>query len=257
VLSLAGCNQVRDVVDLRVISDVLSRKYASYLHSQSEVGGWPELNTYKVPTDTDHDGLPDYWETALGQNPCLANNNHTNADGYTDLEHYLNWLAELHAIAAEGSPVDVNLRTFTVGLANNATYMVSNPTNGTVSLLGDGRTARFVPTPGFTGLGGFQFTGTDALAGGGMTNTVAVVVTQPVPTLRFTDITAGPGELVLRGEGGPPCGKLVLLSATNPVLPASTWARIATNQFDAAGNFQLTHIPPAGTAVLFYRLQVP
>ena len=33
----------------------------------------------------------------------------------------------------------VNLRVFTLGMASNATYTVSDPTNGDVTLLGDGR----------------------------------------------------------------------------------------------------------------------
>ncbi|MSU58329.1 MAG: hypothetical protein EXS35_09135 [Pedosphaera sp.] len=81
VLSLAGYNNVRDSVDDRIRSNVVVRAFGAYLHSQSEVGGWPALNTYNVPTDTDRDGMPDYWETATGLNPNIANNNHTNSDG--------------------------------------------------------------------------------------------------------------------------------------------------------------------------------
>jgi len=256
VVSLAGYNNVRDTVDLRVISNVVNRTFTSYPHSQSEVGGWPTLNTYNVPTDTDRDGMPDYWETSLGMNPYVVNNNHTNTDGYTDLEHYLNWLADLHAVSTQDGFVDVNLGNFTAGMANNATCTVSNPTNGIVSLLGDGRTARFTPTAGFFGQGSFQFTSLDTLAGGGMTNTVQVLVTPVASPPRFTNIAADPGKIVLRGTGGLPYSRYCALISTNLSEPAINWSRLATNQFDAGGNFIFTNILAPGVSRTFYRLQL-
>jgi hypothetical protein len=55
---------------------------------------WPEYRTYNVPTDTDHDGMPDDWEKSHGLNPndpSDANADH-DGDGYTNLEEYLGWL---------------------------------------------------------------------------------------------------------------------------------------------------------------------
>lgn len=254
VISLGGYSNVRDAVDLRVITDVLQRRYTNFLMSQSEVGGWPALNTYNVPSDTDRDGMPDYWEAANGLNPNSANNNHTNSDGYTDLEQYLNWLIEPHAVGAANSNVDVNLRTFTLGMASNATYTVSNPTNGTVTLLGDGRTARFTPTPSYFGRANFRFIATDTLAGGGMTNTVGLLITPPPP--RFLNVAATASEVVLSGTGAP-FTSFYLLTSTNVALPASNWTRLATNQFDAAGNFNLTNTPNQNVPQAFYRLQLP
>lgn len=254
VLSLAGYSNVRDAVDVRILSNVVNRVFGSYLHSQSEVGGWPVLNTYNVPKDTDLDGLPDYWETANGMNPNVANNNHLNADGYTDLEQYLNWLADLHAVGAGNSFVDVNLRPFTLGLASNATYIVSNPTNGTVTLLGDGRTARFTPHADFYGRASFRFSAVDSLFGGGLTNTVGVLIT---PQPRFVSARTVGSQVVLGGSGGPFSGSYYLLRSTNALLPAVNWTRIATNQFDAAGSFVITNTPDAMHAPAFYRLQLP
>lgn len=255
VISLAGYSNVRDAVDRRVISNVLSRSFANYLHSQSEVGGWPALNTYNATSDTDRDGMPDNWETAVGSNPTLANNNHVNSDGYTDLEHYLNWLADLHAVVVGNGYVDVNLRSFTAGLANNATYAVSNGTNGNVTLLADGRTVRFTPLTNFCGRGSFRFVALDSLAGGGMTNTVSVLITPSPP--RFIKVDASAGEVVFSGSGGMPFAGYYLLGATNPALPTADWPRIATNQFDAGGNFNLTSTPAPFAPQMFYRLQLP
>lgn len=257
VISLAGCSTVRDAVDWRVLTDVLQRRYTNFLTSQSEVGGWPVLNTYNVPTDTDRDGLPDYWETALGMNPYAANNNHTNADGYTDLEHYLNWLIEPHAVGEANALVDVDLRTFTLGLASNATYTVQDPTNGTVTLLGDGRTARFAPTPGFFGRAGFGFIALDTLSGGGMTNKMELLITPPAPQPRFDTVSVSDGLILLGGLGGTPGLRYYLLRSTNVSLPIALWSRVGTNTFDSAGRFLVSNLPPAGVPQCFYRVLQP
>jgi pectate lyase len=54
-----------------------------------------------APTDTDADGMPDYWETAHGLNPNMPDHNGTSlsasitgVNGYTNLECYLNCLSD-------------------------------------------------------------------------------------------------------------------------------------------------------------------
>src|SRR5207253_1060854 len=52
---------------------------------------WPTLNTITAPTDTDHDGMPDTWETRRGLDPNnAADRASVNTNGYTNLENYLN-----------------------------------------------------------------------------------------------------------------------------------------------------------------------
>ena len=54
----------------------------------------PELKSAPAPVDTDGDGMPDSWEQAHGLDPRdPANRNRVGADGFTELEHYLNHLA--------------------------------------------------------------------------------------------------------------------------------------------------------------------
>jgi pectate lyase len=61
------------------------------IDSQEDVGGWPELRSLPAPLDTDHDGMPDDWESAHGLDPRNSSDgNMTSADGYTMLEKYLN-----------------------------------------------------------------------------------------------------------------------------------------------------------------------
>ncbi|WP_146446650.1 pectate lyase family protein [Botrimarina colliarenosi] len=111
VLANAGATlPKRDPVDRRIIEETrqgtatfAGTSYANrhtgvgqiaktgIIDSQSDVGGWPELTSAEAPSDADHDGMPDQWETSNGLNPNDAEDrNLTAADGYTMLETYLN-----------------------------------------------------------------------------------------------------------------------------------------------------------------------
>ncbi len=94
VLARAGASLRRDAVDIRVISDV-RQKQGKLLDSQAAVGGWPQLASAPAPLDTDRDGMPDAWEVAHGLDPMHpADGAAVAADGYTNLENYLNALVK-------------------------------------------------------------------------------------------------------------------------------------------------------------------
>lgn len=94
VLAKAGASRVRDEADQRVIAGVKDRMHRR-IDSQNEVGGWPKLESGTAPADSDRDGMPDVWEKEHGLNADdPADGNATQKDGYTNLEHYLNSLAE-------------------------------------------------------------------------------------------------------------------------------------------------------------------
>jgi len=109
----------QDVIDRRLIAEVRagtthyigtngaaysrpSPNYPGFIDSQNDVADaagspnfpWPEYRTYNVPVDTDHDGIPDEWETRFGLNPNDPSdaNADRDGDGYTNLEKYLAWL---------------------------------------------------------------------------------------------------------------------------------------------------------------------
>jgi len=111
VLKNAGATfPKRDAVDARIVEEVRNgnatyegpsykqkqtvrdkSKKCGMIDSQKDVGGWPELKSTKAPIDSDHDGMPDVWETKKGLNPNDASDrNKAAADGYTMLEKYLN-----------------------------------------------------------------------------------------------------------------------------------------------------------------------
>jgi pectate lyase len=92
VLRDAGATvPARDAVDTRIVKDVVN-KTGKIIDSQSEVGAWPNLAGGNGPPDTDHDGMPDAWETSRGLDPNNANDGPADrdGDGYTNIEKYLN-----------------------------------------------------------------------------------------------------------------------------------------------------------------------
>jgi hypothetical protein len=105
VLSQAGCVlPARDVLDQRIVSDVRNRTgnlidvqggFPAHVtpYSVSQVA-WPVLSCGAVPADSDHDGMTDAYETTHGLNPNHAADRQTiAANGYTNLENYLNGIA--------------------------------------------------------------------------------------------------------------------------------------------------------------------
>ena len=93
VLAKAGCSLHRDVIDTRIINDVKNGT-GSLINTQTQVGGWPELQKADIPLDTDYDGIPDEWETEFGLNPSdpMDSRTTTLVTGYTNMEVYMRYL---------------------------------------------------------------------------------------------------------------------------------------------------------------------
>ena len=81
----------RDAVDIRIVNDVKNRT-GKIIDDEQQVGGWPELKSIAPPEDSDKDGMPNTWEKQHGLNPDdpADRNADADADGYTNLEEYLN-----------------------------------------------------------------------------------------------------------------------------------------------------------------------
>ena len=95
VLKYAGATRPeRDAIDTRIVGDVQNGT-GGIIDSPADVGGWVTMWQGTPPSDQDHDGMPDDWETAHGLDPRNAADSakDRNGDGYTNLEEYLNCLA--------------------------------------------------------------------------------------------------------------------------------------------------------------------
>jgi hypothetical protein len=107
----------RDPIDIRIIHEVrtgtaiFGGKYGKgtgIIDSQTDVGGWPELQSVPAPDDQDHDGMPDVWERANALDPQDPNDRNFDLDrnGYTNIEEYLNSLIlDVHEMIFNGEKI--------------------------------------------------------------------------------------------------------------------------------------------------------
>ncbi len=171
---------------------------SGFYTSQTQTGlgnnGYGVINGGIAPLDSDGDGMPDYWELATGLN-YLANDAMVIApDGYANIEHYINWLADPHAQTVTNTAVDMDLWQYTSGFTNvSPVYSVNNASNGGVTLT-NGHVAHFTPSANFYGLGSFQFSVLTS-DGSAYTNTVTVVVVPQSAT------QLQPSNLIWIGDG--------------------------------------------------------
>ena len=94
----------RDEVDVVLHNSVVNRS-GNIISDENQLvalgvsnGGFGTLGGGTAPVDTDQDGMPDDWETKHGLSPLTnSNNGDFDADGYTNLEEYLNDLAAFTA----------------------------------------------------------------------------------------------------------------------------------------------------------------
>lgn len=169
VLAYAGASLHRDWVDEQMVND--TRKGIATSTGSGNTGGiinsqddnkpagatadwspWPNLvtDTSISVADTDGDGMPDYWEDANGLDKNnAADGNLTDAEGYTNLERYMNSLvADIMAKENEGGKFLSGTQTYddATGIADAAIYnkvaddriynlqgmLVENPISGSI-----------------------------------------------------------------------------------------------------------------------------
>jgi autotransporter-associated beta strand protein len=81
------------------------------------------------------------------------------------------------------------------------------------------------------------------------------VVTLAQPNFTETFIT--PDGIVMSGSNGAPGTPYYVLSSTNIALPVVNWTRVATNLFDASGQFRITNAVSSQIPQEFFFLQLP
>ncbi|MBQ4633065.1 MAG: exo-alpha-sialidase [Prevotella sp.] len=111
VLSDVGCNYKQlDNNEKRLIEETLKGTYSKtgsrskllgLIDKESDSEGWNGLGMVEATRpgnwDADQDGIPAWFETAMGWNDSAGNNNDdSDGDYWTDLEEYLNWVAVPH-----------------------------------------------------------------------------------------------------------------------------------------------------------------
>jgi autotransporter-associated beta strand protein len=79
----------------------------------------------------------------------------------------------------------------------------------------------------------------------------------PVPRPHFTRVTLNGTTLTIRATNGVADGQYELLETTNLALPLAQWTVMATNAFDANGNFYFTNTANLASPQTFYLLKLP
>ena len=64
-------------------------------------------------------------------------------------------------------------------------------------------------------------------------------------------------EIVISGSGGAPGAIYHVVTTTDVALPLLQWLPVATNVFDASGNFTFTNGITPANQLQFFRLRVP
>jgi hypothetical protein len=105
----------RDPMDRRYIASIAAGQltftipYSEPVANDAFALDFDPANPPAPPLDTDSDGMPDTWEIEYGLNPNVQDHNgtqlsmlFTGVSGYTNLECYLNWLAD--QLVSAGTP---------------------------------------------------------------------------------------------------------------------------------------------------------
>jgi len=189
VLSDVGANQpFFDQHDTRIVSETLKGTYTykgsksglgGLIDNEADQGGWPEFKTESRDSnwDTDHDGLPNWWEAIQGLNPNSAVGDFSEAnldkdrDGFTQLDDYLDWMSKPHYFSAVGAPIELSVEDYFKGFEKKPVYSVSNIQNGNVIL--KGKKLQFSPLQ--KGLASFVITVVDA-EGDSMSRTINLYI---------------------------------------------------------------------------------
>ena len=135
----------RDEQHLRVIKETLSGTH-TYKGSKSGIkgeidneaditeheNGWETYPEERRADDydTDQDGMPDWWEAAIGSNPASANqNDDPNGDGWTLLEDYLEFMAHPYIEVNPNETATIDVKPFFAGFyGQNSNYDKMTPT---------------------------------------------------------------------------------------------------------------------------------
>jgi hypothetical protein len=189
VLSDVGANQpFFDKHDNRIVEETLKGTFTykgsksglgGMIDNEEDAGGWPNFPSETRPADwdTDHDGLPNWWEQAFGLNENSKAGDFSDAntdldeDGFTQLDNYLDWMAQPHFFVKLGEQTVLNAADYFKGYEASPVFTFSDLTNGRVVL--KGKEVQFTPIE--PGLASFVLTVKDA-DGDTMTRTINFLV---------------------------------------------------------------------------------
>ncbi|MBP3574384.1 MAG: exo-alpha-sialidase [Prevotella sp.] len=154
VLSDVGCSlPILDNHDVRMIGETLNGTYSTIgsrkgtkgiIDNENDSGceGFGGLNIVtaerRTGWDADQDGIPAWFETAMGWSDSDKNNNaDSDGDYWTDLEEYLNWVAVPHfENMAVGEEHTIDLSAYFAGYGESVKFEITSNPNNVASISG-------------------------------------------------------------------------------------------------------------------------
>ena len=154
VLSDVGANQpFFDKHDNRIVDETLKGTFTykgsksgigGMIDNEADAGGWPNFASETRPSDwdADHDGLPNWWEKAKGLNENSKTGDFADAnldadkDGFTQLDEYLDWMAQPHFFISSGEKKELSAADLFKGYEKKPVYTFSGLKNGKMVLKG-------------------------------------------------------------------------------------------------------------------------
>jgi pectate lyase len=136
VIAKAGSSLRRDRIDTRLIAELTSLGTLGQIiadENATPMNGPGPVNGGTAPTDTDRDGMPNFWETANGANPNVADHNgDVNGNGYRNIEDYVNSLVGGTTFQSESAVISGGAVTESTNSGFMGTGYVNFPTAGGV-----------------------------------------------------------------------------------------------------------------------------
>lgn len=192
VLSDAGATMpCRDDQHVRIVGEALNRSYTytgsrsgikGQIDHESDAGGFEAFPEEVRPSDwdTDQDGMPSWWETMMGSDPAVADNNaDPDRDGYTLLEDYLEFMAHPYVIVKPGEQTVVGVAPWFRGFTNAPVYTIQSDSPLFEASIENGQVT--VRAGSVTGMAPIKVTVTDA-EGSTFSQRLSVAIASQLPT---------------------------------------------------------------------------
>ncbi len=151
VLSDVGFNLPLDEHDKRIIQETIDSSYSNMgaksnlpgmIDTEKDSGGWPDYPSEERSKDwdSDHDGLPDWWEKAHDLNPNSKDGDFADTnldedkDGFTQLDDYLDWMSKPHYIIDSEEEISFSVKELFKGFQDNPQHSLDHVENLDASL---------------------------------------------------------------------------------------------------------------------------
>lgn len=142
IVDHVGASRVRDMHDKRILEQLTSLgKKGCFIANEDELGGIGIVANGPKPADADKDGMADDWEKEKGLNPAVNDANaYTLGGGYTNIEHYVNSLAQKSSYLMYPTNPEVKLLNATTAELKWVNNETENAEAIVVELSEDGKT---------------------------------------------------------------------------------------------------------------------